>query len=411
MLGKAQELARQLGEDDLPRVCVIFVGADGHRIVRREQALEVLPGSRAAFSGEDVYGGAIAALSKNEKATVYFLTGHGERPMEASGPQPNPMQPPRAGSLATDPRLSLSRLVGELRKDDYEVKPLDLLAEGGVPEDCAVLVIAGPTTPLQQKEMDAVRQYLDERNGRAVVMVETNLATDVDSNVTDLLAPYGVQARTDAIGMVAVNFLGQMMVDFAVPVSGDGMADHAATSGLKALRLYFDQPCPLQIAPDQPNPMLSARPLLTGLKGSWGETGLNMTSRSSQSVQYDAGEDVPGPVVVAAVVQPGPPPGRPPMGINPEQMGGPRIVVIGSSLAFVNGIVDGEARPNLYFIQNCVNWLGGQQNRLGVPAKTEDISPATVSEAELSVSRYLFIGVLPACVIALGIAVLIVRRR
>jgi hypothetical protein len=74
-------------------------------------------------------------------------------------------------------------------------------------------------------------------------------------------------------------------------------------------------------------------------------------------------------------------------------------------------MVAGEGRANLYFMQNCVNWLGGRQNRLGIPPKTEDLSPATVSDAQLATAKYAFIGVLPACVIALGIAVLIVRRR
>ncbi len=412
MMNKAQQLCQQLGEDDLPPVCVILEGRDGHQIVSMDRTVELLPQSPPIFTGEDAFASALTKLTEKEKATIYALTGHGEKALEGQEqPQmPYPMMRETV-DMASDPRFCLSRLVKELAKDNYEVKPLDLAVEGSVPEDCAVLLVAGPRTPLDQKEIEAVRDYLDNRDGRAIFMAESELLPGVDTNLDDLLADYGVRLRTDAIGMVmGQDIFGRVTPTFSVPVLADGMAEHPATAGLRTFRLWFEQPCPIEVEQSPSHPMLAARRLLTGIATSWGETDIRLDSRESQVVEYTPGRDVSQPIAVGAVVEPTVPPGQPPMSLDVSDLPGPRIVVLGSSLAFVNSTLASNP-SHLYLLQNCVNWMAGKMHRLGIPPKTIEFNTVSVSDNQIRAARYIFIGILPACIIALGVGVWLIRRR
>lgn len=412
MTKKANQLRQELAEDDLPGVCVIFEGVEGHQIVSKEKTVEILPQSPPTFTGEDAFATALIKLTEKEKATIYALTGHGEKALEVEQrPQmPYPMRRETV-DMASDPRFSLSRLVKELAKDHYEVKTLDLMVEGSVPEDCAVLLVAGPRTPLDQKEIEAIRDYLDNRDGRAIFLADSELLPDVDTNIDDLLANYGVRLRTDAIGMfMAQDIFGRATPRLSAPVVAEGMAEHPATAGLTSFRLWFDQPCPIEVEPSPSHPMLAARPLLTSVDKSWGETDIRLDSGESQVVEYTPGRDVSQPITVGVVVEPTAPPGQPPMPTDVSALPGPRLVVLGSSLAFVNGVLAGNP-SHLYLFQNCVNWMAGKLHMLGIPPKTVEFNTVSVSDSQIRLGRYLLIAILPVCIVVLGFGVWLARRR
>lgn len=410
-LTKVEGLRQRLGEQSLPATCVVLAGPDSHQIVPYEKTVEGASAQEVpAFTGEDAFASALVRLTEKEKVIIYALTGHGERPLEAEEPLPMAaLRGEQPLDTASDPSLSLSRVVKELRNDSYEVKPLNLVVEGAVPDDCAALLIAGPRTALAEKEVEALEDYLDNRNGSAVFLVDSEVLPDVQTNVDDLLLKYGVQLRTDAIGVfMARNIFGQLVLDATVPVQAEGLARHPATSGLANYTIWFKQPCPIQIAEPQPRPMLSAQPLLTGIQSSWGETDIGPDE--PQEVEFTPGRDAGRPAVVGAVVQPTVPPGTAPMPMLGRDVQGPRLIVLGSSLSFVNAVVE-QCPENVYLLQNCVNWMAGRMHMLGIPPKRMELNVVSVSESEIRAARYIFIGGLPACIIALGIGVYLLRRR
>jgi len=402
---RINELLADLGVQDLTAPSVVFILGDRHEAIPFEKIAESSRGPQRMpdmFKGEAAFAGALKKLTEGEKAVLYALTGHGERQLEA---QQQPMQP-QARGVMSGPAYSLSRAVKALERDNYEIKPLNLVVEGEVPEDCAALLVAGPRTPLAEGELRAIRQYLDERNGSAIIMLESDFSADVDTNVDELLADYGIRAREDAVGVAMVQgILGSPMTVAAVPVLADKLPDHPATSDLKNYTLWFEQPVPLEIANGEPAKGLQAKALLRGVESSWGETDLEPGSR--QSVQYDPGQDVAQRVIVGAVVQPAaPPPGMP----GPPQAEGPKLLVLGSSLSFANATVE-QHRGNLYLLSNAVNWMAGKMHMLGIPPKSMDVETVTVSSSEVTAARYLFIGGLPALCIVAGVFVWVLRRR
>jgi len=414
-----EELRQRLGGESGEDFAVTFTTTESHAIVPLTQTLKATPYEALDFTGEDAFATALSKLTTGKRATVYFLTGHGERPLE--GPEPNPMAPGEAGAMP-GAENSLSLFAKSLQRDNYETKPLNLSAVESVPEDCAALVIAGPRTPLPDAELKALKSYLDARNGSALILIDPKVVSRTQSNVQSLLAPYGITARTDAVGVTArgeiVGITGsQIVVSMRprpdVPVSGDGMADHQITSDLRNYTVALQFACPLEVAESPPDAPPKALKLLSGPPGpqvqSWGETNFQPDSRTP--AQYNAGQDVAPPLVVGAVVAPRMPPQAGP--IPPEwmdSMTGPKLVVLGSSLSFVNVALE-DAPANLYLLQNSINWMVGRLHMLGIPAKTLEFSQVQVSESQVAAARYIFIGGLPACIIILGIAVWVMRRR
>src|SRR5258706_564194 len=104
-------------------------------------------------ASEDQLTGALVRLAHPGKRSVYFVTGHGEHAFDGTD----------QGGLST---------VGDLlKKQNYDLKPLDLTVTTTVPSDARVVVVAGPLTPLSQVEVDLLKAYL-EKGGAMVVMLD-----------------------------------------------------------------------------------------------------------------------------------------------------------------------------------------------------------------------------------------------
>jgi ABC-type uncharacterized transport system involved in gliding motility auxiliary subunit len=90
---------------------------------------------------------AMNRLVNPEARTVYFLTGHGERDINASG------------------TTGMSRALETLQNKNYTVKTLNLMAENSVPADARTVIIAGPTKPLSAAEVGILNQYVQRHAG------------------------------------------------------------------------------------------------------------------------------------------------------------------------------------------------------------------------------------------------------
>ena len=105
-----------------------------------------------------------------------FTTGHGE------GDPGNP-----------DEREGLSIVAKALEADNYRIERSSDL-RGGIPEDVALLVIAGPTKDFGESEIEAVRGYID-RGGGALILIDANAPARIQS----LVEEYGIFPGNDLI--------------------------------------------------------------------------------------------------------------------------------------------------------------------------------------------------------------------
>jgi len=398
-----QELGQRLAGDEPPSFCAVFLTAESHEIVPFARVFSQSPAG-LEFTGENAFAAALTKLTEDKRAAVYFLTGHGERPYEVQ--EPGPASPLPTGAMS-GAEYSLSRLAKALRKDNYEVSKLNLAAEGAVPEDCAVLVIAGPKTPFSDGELSALRAYLDERNGSVIVLVDPAVISGGEDNVNDLIGPYGLRARTDAVGLTNLQTPLGVLQQNEVLVTADGLAEHPVTSGLGNYNIAPRYGCPIEVDESAAPAGGALVKLLVG-RASWGEA--DYRPDLQEPCEFDAARDVPPPLVVAALLAPRAPFADPMMPQPAQALAGPRLLVVGSSLSFVNAVVE-QSPANRYFLMNAINWMGGKLHMLGIPPKTLEFSEVFVTDGQVRAGRYVFMGILPACIVALGVGVWLVRRK
>src|SRR3990170_1056147 len=124
----------------------------------------------AAAPTEQEITQSIIRLSHPGSRKVYFLTGHGERDIEASD------------------EAGYSQLRQKLEAKNYSVETLSLLITPQVPDDALALVIAGPTAPLSAVEVEAVQSYLRDGGG-LVVLADPTPGTQITAE-NDLLTHY-----------------------------------------------------------------------------------------------------------------------------------------------------------------------------------------------------------------------------
>lgn len=101
-----------------------------------------------------------------EKRKVYFITGHGEYDITDEGDK------------------GLSKLIKLLDANNVETKKLMLGIKGEIPDDCDVLIIAGPHNALTEKEEKIIKAYLAQ-GGDALFLIENMPLTTPDKPLTE----------------------------------------------------------------------------------------------------------------------------------------------------------------------------------------------------------------------------------
>ena len=72
---------------------------------------------------------------------------------------------------SVDPLRGLSQMGNFLRERSYICHSLDLTLSAGVPRDADLVVIASPQASLLPEEVDTLRRYLRDRNGRLIIFL------------------------------------------------------------------------------------------------------------------------------------------------------------------------------------------------------------------------------------------------
>jgi ABC-type uncharacterized transport system involved in gliding motility auxiliary subunit len=147
---RVRDLAKKYEVTADNTVVVVLPGAGEHR--KNVSSTEIIhyqggemPGMplRTTYVGETAITGAIKVVTETKQKKVYFVTGHKEHSPTDSG------------------ETGFSSAARLLRGANYEVpEPVNLLA-GGVPEDCDLLIVAGPEQPFRPEEVEALARYLD----------------------------------------------------------------------------------------------------------------------------------------------------------------------------------------------------------------------------------------------------------
>ena len=102
---------------------------------------------------ESTLTNAIIKVTRDLDKTIYFTTGHGEKSIEDDAPR------------------GYKKTAENIRNENYVVKSLNIAQQHVIPEDCSVLIIAGPTADFFQFELDSIKNYL-ANGGDLFVMLD-----------------------------------------------------------------------------------------------------------------------------------------------------------------------------------------------------------------------------------------------
>ncbi len=365
------ELAARHGAPDASIALILNCGPRAKYISYRE-----LVTKDGGFRGEEAVTSALIEVTEDKAAICYVTMGHGELGVEDALPE-----------------RGMSLLSRQLRNRNFEVRQLNLATVAEVPRDAAMVLIAGPATPFSASENARLKNYLYERNGRVLALLDPGRDHGLEPTLADwaifspdveLQEPDPARRTTD--GDIALIRLEEK--------------EHPLTKVLKEqnLPLIASRIRPARFDEGSaPDSTLGVWQLVFSSDAAWGETDL-----VRRPVRFDPDRDQAGPVCLAAAAERA-------TGIRKGVGGaGGRLVVVGTSEVAANlRLTRGGNRA---FITQCAAWLTDRDRAISLPARTEGEYQLNATAADFWALALRF-SLIPLAILAVGLAVSVWRRR
>lgn len=327
------------------------------------------------FRGEKLFTSAILAVSSQQLQKIYFLVGHGEMRLDD-----------------VDKLRGLSQLENFLRERNFELATLDLAIEKNVPEDASLVVIASPQASLQPEEVEKLRRYMEDRNGRMIVLLDPGRRHGMD----DLFFDWGVLVDDTIVIDTGADFRAQ---------GGDliirRFAEHPITQLLidYQITVLFGQPRKVSVDPASiSDSRLQVSPLIGTSDQSWSERDY----RTQNPPIFDEQRDQRGPISIATVSTRS---SGTELGIT---IPGGRLIIFGNSDFISNNRL--QAFGNQTLLNNSVNWILNRNDLLDIPTRRLESYQIVISERDLRRMLYYY-AIIPVIISCLGFFVFIIRRH
>jgi ABC-type uncharacterized transport system involved in gliding motility auxiliary subunit len=344
-------------------------------------------------------------LTSSTTAKAYLLQGHGERQLSAG-------------------KGAISQAVQGLGDKNFTTSPLNLGETSKVPQDAAVVIVAGPKRGLFEGEVKALQEYLN-RGGNLLLMIDHN----TDSKVDSLLQEWGV--RLD--NRLAVDISSESVVGLgpAAPLVTE-YGEHPITKDFGNGNSFYPVAQPLEITSVpgvQATPLLRTKPY----PSSWAESDLQ-----SEKLEFNEGKDLKGPLTLGVALtrkqspksastpqatptpsplpspttqskaSPTPPAPTPSPAPSSQTTTESRLVVLGNSDFATDGLFQQQLNGDVFL--NSVTWLSQQdQQPLSIRPKEPKNRRITLTTAQGNLLILSSLLLLP--LIGFAIAVIIWWKR
>jgi ABC-type uncharacterized transport system involved in gliding motility auxiliary subunit len=281
-----------------------------------------------------------------------------------------------------------------------------LLVDPKIPDDAALVVVADPQKPLLATELDALRQY-SIRNGSVMVLLEPFS----DGGVAGFLKSYGIIISPDIIVDTMSRVFG---ASYLIPVITE-YGSHKITDGFN-VACFFPTTRSIGSAEGIPD-SIDLLELAFTSSYSWAETGFRLGQ--TEPPKFDETQDRKGPISVAviAAISAGNPGNdaksqEQPGGKSAEAtdaLGQAQLLVFGDSDFASNSYFN--LQGNADFFLNAINFLGQQENLISIQRPRTAGAPLTLSKSQNRLLFWVGLLLMPALVVASGLAVFQLRRK
>ncbi|HEX9759135.1 MAG TPA: Gldg family protein [Nitrospiria bacterium] len=326
---------------------------------------------------------ALIRVNKKKKQTIHFLEGHGEH------------------DLTNTEREGFSRVQGALEKQGYHVEGLSLLQTGKIPEDTAVLVVAGPQKAFLPQEIEAVSNYLNQK-GKVLALIDPQTQTNLDV----FFSQWGIRLGPGIIVDTLSRLFGG---DLTIPVVTT-YPNHEITEGFN-LATFF--PVAQRVQFESSDSHLNFQSLAETTENSWTKTDI-----ISGDLNFNSKTDLRGPLTLAGMVTKKTEETSSqeesdleiPSEENTDQPSDePILIVFGDSDFAANGSFDFNGNGDL--ILNTINFLAKEKNLIAITPKKPNFSPLFLTKVQGNVVFYTSVILMPGIVFLTGLIIWKRRRR
>jgi ABC-2 type transport system permease protein len=313
--------------------------------VQRDDDIEL-----AAGATEQDITSALARLVRGNDALLCLTTGHGE--VDVTFPT-------------------------------YRTEEIDLLAGDAVPEDCSVVVVAGPQTALDD---DALTEWVAD-DGKLLALLDP--VSDVD--LGDVLEPYGLGTRRGVVFEGDPDSI--VNGDESSPIIRRYSSAHPIVRNLPPT--YFPGVQEVTVDDSATAPGRTISRLADTSEISYLET-------KPLEPRFDPGEDSGGPITIAAAVDES-------RVVSDEATARTRIVVVGD-VDFATSDFAGAA-ANARFLSQAIGWLALDDDLIPLSSNLPEARPLDLTDARVTYARFLGVLAIPGLLLVGGAIVWAARRR
>ena len=342
---------------------------------------------------EDVTN-AIIRVIKGEEKTACFLTGHGEADGDDSE------------------RQGFSSAKGQIEDANYQTKTVSLLENPQVPDDCTLLLVAGPDKEYLEPEIDVLKSYV-ESGGRTLFLLDH----DKSPRLVEMLGSWGVKVNSDIV--IDVSGVGQFFgMGPLAPLVSD-YESHPVSEAMGNVASFF--PLVRSVEPGDVPDGWTVDKLFSTTAGSFASEDFSL---EEGEVTRNPEKEREGPISLAVASTYAVPAGED----DEEERGEDetdsenseddaqaedekregRIVVVGTSRFARNSFIRRGGNVDLFL--NMLNWLSSDEDLISIRPRDPDNTPLNLTGADMS---RLFFGTvvgIPLVIIIAGIRVWWKRR-
>ena len=361
----------QYTSDDLSANSLIVVCGDRNKVIDYNNMYETsidyqtYSSQTTGFDGEGQITSAIGYVTSENLPVLYTVEGHGEKDMDSSVKE-------------------------DIEKANMDIKSLNLLTEGSVPDDADCLFIDSPSTDFSSDEKDAIIEYL-ENGGKA--MIFSDYTTEDMPNFDAILENYGVQ-RVDGVVFEGDNqHYAMQMPYYLVPtINSTDASSETASAGYYVLAPYAQGIKKL----DDVRDTVTIESILTTSDQAYSKTDLN-----SNTIEKEDG-DVEGPFDLGVSIT---------ESLDDDKE--TQIVYYSTSNLMdsqTNQMVSGG---NEKLIIESLKWMTDTEESasVSIPSKSLEVSYLTITDYDAAFWKICTIALIPGLFLVIGFVVWIKRRK
>ena len=354
---------------------LLIVQEDRFQIIRQADLYSVKDNEITGFKGESAITSGIINVNSKTIENIYFLVGHGEKDINDN-----------------DPQAGLSYLKTFLENKNFKTHSLNLYQEPNIPKDASLILIVAPQGKVEAFEVELLRRYMTERNGRIIALIDPGRVHGLD----ELFFDWGILSENKFIFGSEQSFVSNSE-DFII----NQFADHPINRLLLDYNLntIFGQPCPVKMDPLAiNNPRLS----VTEIIGSGNSTWIENNYTNETPISYNPETDIMGPISIATISNLS---HTSSLGIDIPTG---RMAVFGDSTFIANNHFQIFGNQILFY--NTVNWILDRIHFLNIPIKPIDTYQITMNQKDAQ-SLLFYYALLPIFIALWGSLILYLRKR